>query len=54
MFAQQFYFCKISHMQIVLSNGEELAIDIVMMARQYAFCIFWASFYRGKYVLLEN
>jgi hypothetical protein len=45
-------FCKISHMQTILSNGEELAIDIVMMARQYAFCIFWASFCKGIYILL--
>jgi hypothetical protein len=42
-------------MQIILNNGEELAIDIVMMAKQYAICIFWASFNcRGKYVLLQN
>jgi hypothetical protein len=31
-------------MQIILNNGKELAIDIVMMAKQYAFYIFWASF----------
>jgi len=31
-------------MQTVLSSGEELAIDIVMMAKQYAFCIFWVIF----------
>ncbi len=31
--------CKISHMQIILSNGEKLAINIVMMAKQYTFCV---------------
>jgi hypothetical protein len=42
-------------MQIILSNGEKLAINIVMMAKQYAFYIFWASFdCKGKYVLLQN
>jgi len=41
--------CKISHMQIISNNGKELAIDIVMMARQYAFCICWVSFCRDMY-----
>jgi hypothetical protein len=41
-------------MQTVLSSGEELAIDIVMMVKQYAFCIFWANFCKGGYVLLQN
>jgi hypothetical protein len=41
-------------MQTVLSSGEELAIDIVMMVKQYAFCIFWEIFCKGGYVLLQN
>jgi hypothetical protein len=53
-FHNNFILCKISHMQTILSNCKELAIDIVMMARQYAFCIFWASFCRSIYVLLQN
>ncbi len=28
-----YILCKISHMQIISSSGEEFAIDIVMMAR---------------------
>jgi hypothetical protein len=47
-----FILCKISHMQTILNNSKEL--DIVMMARQYAFCIFWVSFCKGLYVLLQN
>jgi hypothetical protein len=39
-----YVLCKISHMQIISTSGEELAINIVMIARQYAFCICWASF----------
>jgi hypothetical protein len=49
-----YVLCKISHMQIISTSGEELDINIVMMARQYAFCICWASFCRGIYVLLPN
>jgi hypothetical protein len=43
MFAQQFYILQ-NFPYVILSNGKELAIDIVMMAKQYAFCICWASF----------
>jgi hypothetical protein len=37
----------------VLNNGKELAINIVMMAMQQAFYICWASFYKGRSMLLQ-
>jgi hypothetical protein len=46
--------CKISHMQSVLNSDKELTIDIIMMVKQYAFYICWASFCRGIFVLLQN
>jgi hypothetical protein len=41
-------------MQTVLNSYEELTINIIMMVKQYVFYIFWASFCRGKFVLLQN